>query len=800
MRLSITRRVVGLIAIPLVFQVSVLGLLAWMQRIRDDTLRQSFHSKEVIAQTRIVLRLMVDAETGIRGYAVTNDPLFTARFDEASQQLPDRLQSLRELTKDDPQQAAHAHVIDGLANDSVAQLTRTKQLIHDRKEKPEGQGVQKDEASDRIRAGKVLMDRLRSQVDQLLEAQNARDSEQTHRVDRLEQWINGLLVGGTIATFVLTGAMLFFFWRVIGQRFATLTTNTKRFAANEPLLPPLDGTDEMAQLDKVFRAMTVQTNAAMERLSKAAEEIHNLYNHAPCGYHSVDRDGNIVAINDTELRWLGYRRDEIIGRLSYRELMTEASRRAFAEFFPRFQRLGFINNIEYEYVRKDGTVLPVMVTATAVRDESGNYLASRSSVFDMTERKRAEQTIQLYADIVKNISTGLLIFRLERSIDSHRLFMISANPVASDLLGITLSESTGKTITEVFPALPNSVIECYVRVAVTGRVEDLGEIRYGDERVAEKWWSVQAFPLPENCVGVAFQNISDRKRAEAEIHRLNEELENRVRERTAELAEANRDLIQKNQENEMFVYSVSHDLRSPLVNLQGFSKELGKGCEALQVVLADDRLPADVRSQGENVLSGKMAKALGFIQSAVLRLSSIIDALLRLSRAGRVEYRWQSVDVQPLVAQIVAAAHGTITEKKATIEVGKLPPVWGDSTALEQVFANLIANALNYLDPKRPGKIEVGHLIPSEGSNTPDGFVTYFVRDNGLGIAPAHHQKIFQVFQRVHGSVAKGEGIGLAIVIRIVERHRGKIWVESQEGVGSTFFVSLPASADSRPG
>jgi signal transduction histidine kinase len=108
------------------------------------------------------------------------------------------------------------------------------------------------------------------------------------------------------------------------------------------------------------------------------------------------------------------------------------------------------------------------------------------------------------------------------------------------------------------------------------------------------------------------------------------------------------------------------------------------------------------------------------------------------------------------------------------------------------VFANLIGNALAYLDPARPGRVEVGHL-PADAGDTPPGWRTYFVRDNGLGIAAGHERKIFQPFQRAHPEVKGGEGLGLAIVARVVERHRGRVWVESQAGSGSTFFVSLPA-------
>ncbi len=142
------------------------------------------------------------------------------------------------------------------------------------------------------------------------------------------------------------------------------------------------------------------------------------------------------------------------------------------------------------------------------------------------------------------------------------------------------------------------------------------------------------------------------------------------------------------------------------------------------------------------------------------------------------------------VAQVVTAAQGTITERGAAVRVGDLPFVWGDRTAVEQVFGNLLGNALTYLNPKRPGEIVVGCLA----ADAPEGFQTFFVRDNGLGIAEAHRQKIFQPFQRAHPGVGSGEGLGLAIVARVVERHRGRVWVESRAGEGSTFYVTLPTT------
>lgn len=266
-----------------------------------------------------------------------------------------------------------------------------------------------------------------------------------------------------------------------------------------------------------------------------------------------------------------------------------------------------------------------------------------------------------------------------------------------------------------------------------------------------------------------------------------------IEKRAAALALANENLRQQTQENEMFVYSVSHDLRSPLVNLQGFSQELAHAGQDLRQLLSDERIPADVRKRVDRVLESDVVDSVRFIQSAVTRSAAIIDALLRLSRAGRIEYRRQQVDVLAIIRRVVDAMTNTTESRNASIKVPLVvPSCWGDPTAVEQVFGNLVGNAVNYLDSERPGRVEIG--VATESAVLRDGMHTYYVRDNGLGIPAAYLGKVFVAFQRLHGDVAKGEGIGLALVRRVVERHGGEVWVESAEGVGTTFYLALPAT------
>lgn len=248
-----------------------------------------------------------------------------------------------------------------------------------------------------------------------------------------------------------------------------------------------------------------------------------------------------------------------------------------------------------------------------------------------------------------------------------------------------------------------------------------------------------------------------------------------------------RELEEKNKELETIVYSVSHDLRSPLVNVQGFSKQLTRACDKVQAAArgaVDGRLAV---SEIKPPLEVAIPQALKFITAGVNKMEMLLAGLLRYSRLGRVTLNIRPLDANALVAEILATIKFQIDEIRAEIRVDPLPNCLGDSAHTNQVFANLIDNALKYRDPARPLQVRITGYV--EGANS-----IYAIADNGIGIAAHHQAKAFEIFHRLNPDLTAGEGLGLTIAQRVLERQKGRIWVESQEGVGSTFFVSLPTT------
>jgi PAS domain S-box-containing protein len=251
------------------------------------------------------------------------------------------------------------------------------------------------------------------------------------------------------------------------------------------------------------------------------------------------------------------------------------------------------------------------------------------------------------------------------------------------------------------------------------------------------------------------------------------------------LAAFARNLAEKNKELETIVYIASHDLRSPLVNIQGFTQELKRSCAELRGLLTGQEATVAEQPELKAILDRDMPEAMEFIQAGVSKIDQLLAGFLRFSRLGRVVLRITTLDMNTMLANIAQTFEFQFKKAGATLQIGALPECQGDPVQINQVFSNLIDNALKYRNPKRPALIEVS-------GTRAHGRSIYAVRDNGLGIAPEHQQHVFEIFHRLNPSATEGEGLGLTIVQKILERQDGQVWVESAPDSGSTFFVSLP--------
>lgn len=389
----------------------------------------------------------------------------------------------------------------------------------------------------------------------------------------------------------------------------------------------------------------------------------------------------------------------------------------------------------------------------------------------ITERKRAEaERLRMerdYQTLFREMLDGFAVHEIildgaGRPADYR---FLAVNPAFERLTGLSAETIVGRTVLEALPQTEAHWIETYGRVALTG--EPVLFDNYSE--AIDKHFEVTAFRPAPGQFACIFSDITDRKRNEAALKQLNDALE------------------AKNAELEQVVYVASHDLRSPLVNIDGYSKELGLLLTELREALAGAPDGPSAAKAAAPFLDEEIPEALRFIGASAKKMDTLLTGLLRLSRSGRAALDIRPQDMNALTTQVADATEYRIREANAALTVDDLPACRGDAVQLNQVFSNLLDNALKYRAPDRAPRIRIS------GRRAGDRAV-YAVEDNGIGMEPDHLEKIFDIFHRLDPGQGQGEGLGLTIVRRILDRMGGAIQVESTPGAGSRFTVDLPAA------
>ena len=478
---------------------------------------------------------------------------------------------------------------------------------------------------------------------------------------------------------------------------------------------------------------------------------------------ATDLQFNVRSLNPGAVALYGWSEAEALGRPVQEIIHNEYIDTQRQDVMREFREKGFWRG-EVMQTARLGRRFPVLSSVSAIKDGSDKVIGAVAVNRDITERTRAQEALVIsetrYRRLFESAQDGILI------LDGETGMIVDVNPFLLELLGFRREQFLEKKIWELGlfvdiaanqEAFAELLREEYIRF------ENLPLETRAGLRIEVEFVSYVYQMNQQKLIQCNIRNITDRVKAEQEIRRANVKLEEGVLERTAQLEAANKEL-------EAFSYSVSHDLRAPLRAISGFAR-----------ILLEDFAPQ---------LEADSRRYLSLIATNTQQMGQLVDDLLAFSRLGRQPVNKETIQPEKIVRRVLAELQDEQKNRALEVKIGDLAACQGDPALLQQVWANLIANALKFSRTRLPAQIEIGSYV--ESPNGADSKIIYYVRDNGVGFDMQYAHKLFGVFQRLHrADEFEGTGVGLAIVQRVIHRHGGRIWAEAKPEAGATFYFTL---------